>query len=286
MFTERPQPFLVGVFLCFRATVTLRVHMKKTTGAVAVLAMTVACITGCSQQSPSGDAQANTASANSSQEFETLEDRFSYAYGADLAEKFKADGMKLNVALMADAMQAVLEGGERRMSSDEVASTLAVYREVYFKEKEAARAAAAIRNRKEGAAFLAENANKPGVIVTSSGLQYRIIEAGSGQSRPTEDDEVKIHYRAGFVDGTEFDSTYQRKEPFRVKAKQLIKGVTEALQLMPEGARWALYIPAELAYGEQGSDPYVGPDAVLIFEMHLLEIEQQPGVAGADSGQS
>lgn len=258
--------------------------MKKTTAALAMLLMTAACMDGHSQQSRSEEAAA-AVSEDLQQDFKTLEDRFSYAYGADLAQKFKAEGIELNVALLAEAMQAVFDGSERRMSADEIAATMEVYREVYFKEKEAARAAAAVRNEKEGKIFLAENAKKPGVVVTRSGLQYRIIEAGSGPKRPTEEDEVKVHYRAGFVDGTEFDSTYQRNEPYRVKPKQLIKGVTEALQLMSEGSKWELYIPADLAYGEQGSDPYVGPNAVLIFELDLLEIEQpQDAIGDSEAG--
>ena len=248
--------------------------MKKTTGAIAILVMTAACMDGHSQPPRSSEStEAEAASGKLQQEFTTLEDRFSYAYGADLAKKFKAEGIELNAALLAEAMQTVFEGGEGRMSTEEIAATMELYREVYFKEKEAKRAAAAVRNEKEGKVFLAENARKPGVVVTQSGLQYRIIDAGSGQARPTEDDEVKVHYRARFIDGTEFDSTHQRKQPYSVKPKQLIKGVTEALQLMSQGAKWELYIPADLAYGEQGSDPYVGPNAVLIFEMELLEIE-------------
>lgn len=250
--------------------------MKKTAGAVTVLLLTAACMNDDSQSSRSQEA-VEAVAGKGQEDFKTLDDRFSYAYGADLAEKFRAEGIKLNVPLLASAMQAVFDGSERRMSADEIAATMEVYREVYFKEREAARAAAAIRNEKEGRAFLAENTKKPGVVATPSGLQYRIIEAGSGRSRPTEDDEVKVHYRAGLVDGTEFDSTYRRNQPYRGKPRQLIKGVTEALQLMSEGSKWELYIPADLAYGEPGSDPYVGPNAVLVFEMELLEIEQAQG---------
>ncbi len=119
-----------------------------------------------------------------------------------------------------------------------------------------------------------ENAKKEGVVVTDSGLQYKIISNGKGGYKPTEDDEVKVHYRGTFIDGTEFDSTYKRNEPYRAKVKQLMVGWSEALQLMTEGAKWELAIPSNLAYGEEGSGNYVGPNAVLLFEVELVEIEK------------
>jgi len=175
---------------------------------------------------------------------------------------------------LATAMQTVFDGGEKLMSAGEIAATMEVYREVYIKKKEAERVVAGEKNKKEGEAFLAKNAKQDGVVVTETGLQYKVITAGDGGYKPTIDDEVKVHYSARFVDGTEFDSTHSRNEPYSVKAKQLIDGWAEALQLMSEGAKWELTIPAHLAYGERGSDPYIGPNAVLIFEVELLDIEK------------
>lgn len=215
-----------------------------------------------------------TASAEPLKSLKTLTDRFSYAYGADLAEKFKVEGIELNVEVMAAAMQDVFIGGGNKMSKGEIATTMEVYRKVHLKKKEEERAIAGEKNKKEGAVFLAENARKDGVITTKSGLQYKIINKGNGGPTPSEDDEVKVNYRGTFIDGTVFDSTYDRNEAFSVKAKALIEGWSEALQMMPEGAKWELYIPAELAYGERGSEPYIGPNAVLIFEVELLEIEK------------
>jgi FKBP-type peptidyl-prolyl cis-trans isomerase len=249
--------------------------MKKATSVVALLALIAACLGACGRQSPSTAAAEKEAVPEENQnQFTTLEDRFSYAYGADLGQKFKAEGIELNTALMAEAMQAAFDGDEGKMSAGEIAATMKIYEEVHLKKKEAERAVAAEKNNKEGAAFLIENAKKPGVVVTKSGLQYRVIREGKGDYKPTVDDEVKVHYRARFIDGTEFDSTYKRNEPYSVNAKMLIAGWAEALQLMSEGSKWELYIPADLAYGENGSDPYVGPNAVLIFEVELLEIEK------------
>ena len=249
--------------------------MKKNISAVVLLMLIAAVMGGCNQQTQSNDAaKSEVATEDLQKDFKTLEDRFSYAYGADLGQKFKDDGIKLNVALMAEAMQAAIEGGEKKMDAGEVAATLQMYREVYMKEKEERRAVASEKNKKEGPVFLAENAKKEGVVVTKSGLQYKVITAGKGGYKPKDDDVVKVHYRATFVDGTEFDSTYKRNQPYSVPPRQLIKGFTEALQLMTAGSKWELYIPADLAYGEDGSDPYVGPNAVLIFEVELLEVEQ------------
>jgi FKBP-type peptidyl-prolyl cis-trans isomerase len=250
--------------------------MKKAASAVAMLALTAACVGACGRQSPSTNAvEKEAVSEESQQQFKTLEDRFSYAYGADLAQKFKAEGIELNVALMAEAMQAVFAGDETKMSAGEITATMKIYEEVHLKKKEADRAVAAEKNKNEGAAFLSENVKRQGVIVTKSGLQYRVISEGKGGYKPTVEDEVKVHYRARFIDGTEFDSTYKRNEPYSVNAKMLIAGWAEALQLMSEGSKWELYIPADLAYGEKGSDPYIGPNAVLIFEVELLEIEKR-----------
>ena len=207
--------------------------------------------------------------------FEDLEDRFSYAYGYDLAKKFKAQGIILNVELLADAMQAAFTDGSVRMSEGEVAQTLEIYKEVHAKKLEKERAIVGAKNKEEGEAFLAENAKKEGVVTTESGLQYKVITPGTGDYKPQRNDEVLVHYKAQFVDGTQFDSTYDRDEPFSVKVKQLIDGWSEALQLMTKGAHWELYIPAEIAYGERGSGDYVGPNATLIFDVKLLDIEKK-----------
>jgi FKBP-type peptidyl-prolyl cis-trans isomerase len=248
--------------------------MKKTISAVAILVLTAACTGADDQQSSkSKDAAQQTAAKQNQQDFKTMEDRFSYASGLEWAERLKAEGIELNADLMAEAMRAVFNGGEKRMSNDEAAATIGIYREIYEKEKAEKREVAAEKNKKEGEAFLKENAKKEGVVVTNSGLQYKVITAGkkAGQ-KPTLEDEIKVNYRGTFINGTEFDSTYKRNQPYTAAVSALMKGWIEALQLMSQGSKWELYIPAELAYGEEGSDPHVGPNAVLIFEVELLEI--------------
>src|SRR5690554_3715902 len=134
-----------------------------------------------SGQTPEAD------TAYDQESFQDLNDRFSYAYGYDLAEKFKAEGLELNVELMADGMQAVFNDSEKKMSAGEVAATLEIFREIQIKRREAEQAVAAEKNKKEGEAFLAANAKKDGVVVTESGLQYRILSEGTGDYRPTDD---------------------------------------------------------------------------------------------------
>jgi FKBP-type peptidyl-prolyl cis-trans isomerase len=248
--------------------------VKKNTRAVAMLVLAATCMSACDRQPPSKDLAKQEVAGEEQQDFKTLEDRFSYAYGADLAEKFKAEGLELNVDLLVDGMRAVFDDGKRKMSADEVAATIQLFGEVHLKEKEAAKAVAAEKNKKEGEAFLAANAKQEGVVVTTSGLQYKVISQGNGGYKPTLEDEVTVHYRGTTIDGTEFDSTYKRNKPYSASPKQLIQGWTEAIQMMSEGSKWQLYVPADLAYGENGSDPYIGPNAVLIFEVELLDIQK------------
>jgi FKBP-type peptidyl-prolyl cis-trans isomerase len=132
--------------------------------------------------------------------------------------------------------------------------------------------AEAVANASAGAKFLAEVAAREGVTKTASGLLYEVIEAGTGAT-PSASDKVTVHYRGTLIDGSVFDSSYDRGQPATFGVGQVIKGWTEALQLMPTGSKWKLYIPAELAYGERGAPPRIGPGAVLIFDVELISIE-------------
>ena len=133
------------------------------------------------------------------------------------------------------------------------------------------KAKAGEENKVLGEKFLEENKGKEGVVTTESGLQYKVLTAGTG-AIPTKDQEVKVHYRGTTIDGTEFDSSYKRNEPAKFLPTRVIKGWTEALQLMPVGSKWELYIPSTLAYGPRGAGANIGPNSTLIFEVELLEI--------------
>jgi FKBP-type peptidyl-prolyl cis-trans isomerase FklB len=134
-------------------------------------------------------------------------------------------------------------------------------------------AASSSKNTDAGAAFLAANAKKPGVKTLPDGLQYKVITEGKGE-KPTLNDVVTVHYMGTLVDGKEFDSSYKRGEPATFPVAGVIAGWTEALQLMPAGSTWELYIPANLAYGEQGAPPVIGPNETLIFKVQLLSVKK------------
>jgi len=246
--------------------------MKKFTNIFAVLVMSTVIAVSYSETSQAKNSVEKT-NDKIQLEFETQNDRFSYAYGVDLAEKFQSGGFDLNVAIFATAMQDFFDGGEMQMSPEEIVATIELYQKVHKEKEDAEWAAATEKNQREGKQFLAENAKKEGVMVTESGLQYKVITKGNGGHKPTIDDELTVHYRGTFIDGTEFDSSYKRNQATELNIKQLIDGWAEALQLMTKGAKWEITIPAELAYRERGSGQHIGPHAVLIFEVELLDIE-------------
>jgi FKBP-type peptidyl-prolyl cis-trans isomerase FklB len=193
----------------------------------------------------------------------TSVDSLSYAIGVNVGENLKRQGVNANVEVFAQAIKDVLASRKLVISTEECNNFI----QGYF-EKEFARKANA--NKAAGAKFLAENKAKPGIMTTASGLQYQILVAGTGE-KPTSADRVKVHYQGSLLDGTIFDSSIKRGEPTTFGVTQVISGWVEALQLMPVGSKWKLFIPSELAYGPQGP-PSIGPDQLLIFEVELLEI--------------
>jgi FKBP-type peptidyl-prolyl cis-trans isomerase len=144
---------------------------------------------------------------------------------------------------------------------------------------EAKRAADLIKNKKEGDAFLAANKNKPGVVTLPDGLQYKILTPGTG-AKPAATDTVVVNYRGTLIDGTEFDSSYKRGTPATFQVGRVIKGWTEALQLMPVGSKWQVVIPSDLAYGERGQST-IGPNSTLVFEVELMSIQPKPPAPAA-----
>nr|WP_229130325.1 FKBP-type peptidyl-prolyl cis-trans isomerase [Ancylomarina sp. 16SWW S1-10-2] len=150
--------------------------------------------------------------------------------------------------------------------------------EIINKYIKAAKEKAAEANIAAGKKFLEDNKGKEGVVTTESGLQYKVLTAGTGEI-PTKDQKVKVNYRGTTIDGVEFDSSYKRNEPATFLASRVIKGWTEALQLMPVGSKWELYIPSELAYGPRGAGANIGPNSTLIFEVELLEIVKEEATA-------
>jgi len=192
--------------------------------------------------------------------------------GSGLGSNLKKQSVEVDWNLVAQGMKDAAAGSKTRLTDDEAKAVLnEVQTEVQKKAQEKMKEAAD-KNKADGEAFLAANKSKPGVVTLPSGLQYKILTAGTGP-KPSATDSVVCNYRGTLVNGTEFDSSYKRKEPATFGVGQVIKGWTEALQLMPVGSKWQLFIPSSLAYGERG-EPRGGiePNATLIFEVELLSI--------------
>jgi len=200
----------------------------------------------------------------------TETEKVSYIIGTQIARNFKTQDVEVDLDSLMMGLKDALQGDKLVMSQDEMQTVYKAWQGKMRAKMAAKKAKEAAENLAAGTAFLEANKAKEGVKVTSSGLQYKVITEGTGNT-PTADDKVKTHYRGTLIDGTEFDSSYKRNRPAEFPVKGVIKGWTEALQLMKEGGKWELYIPADLAYGERGR-PNIPANSTLIFEIELLEI--------------
>src|SRR5438874_6052594 len=207
-------------------------------------------------------------------------DKLSYSIGLDIGMTFKKQKMDLNSDTLAAGVKDGLSGVKPLLTEDEVRQVMTTFSKEMTEKTAMANKEAAGKNTAEGEKFLTENKNKPGVKTTASGLQYKVVKEGSG-APPKETDTVVVNYRGTLVDGTEFDSSYKRGEPATFPVNRVIKGWTEALQLMKPGAKYQLFIPSDLAYGPGGTGGDIGPNATLIFEVELMSVK--PGEASAPS---
>lgn len=205
-------------------------------------------------------------------------DKVSYSIGLDIGTTFKKQKMELNADALVAGLRDALGGAKPLLSDDEVRQVMMQFSKDMREKTAAANKDAAEKNTQEGEKFLAENKTKPGVKTTASGLQYKVEKEGNGQA-PKETDTVVVNYRGTLIDGTEFDSSYKRGEPATFPVNRVIKGWTEALQLMKPGSKYQLFIPSGLAYGERGAGGDIGPNAMLIFEVELLSVKPPEGGA-------
>lgn len=208
----------------------------------------------------------------------TQKDKQSYAIGLNIGKGLQHDSVDIDPKIFLQGLQDALADRKSLLTDDEIKATLTEVQNEVRQKREAQRLALIEKNKKDGQDFLAANSKKEGVVTLPSGLQYKILKEGTGP-KPTANDTVVCNYRGTLLDNTEFDSSYKRGQPITLNVSQVIKGWTEALQLMPVGSKWQLFIPADLAYGDRGQGP-IAPDSTLIFEVELLSIqaksEQQP----------
>lgn len=201
----------------------------------------------------------------------TQKDQVSYAIGYNLGTALKRQSFDVDPAIIARAIGDILNGNEPAMSQTDARQALQDYQQQMQQKQEQERLKVAAKNKEAAAAWLAENAQKDGVITLASGLQYKVLEQGDGES-PTKNDRVKVHYRGTLLDGTEFDSSYSRGQPAEFRVTGVIPGWTEAIQLMKAGDKWELFIPSDLAYGDRGQGDNIKPGSTLRFEVELLEV--------------
>ncbi len=201
-------------------------------------------------------------------------DKISYSMGVDIGKRLKQQSIDFDPDLFAKGLKDVYSGGEVLLTDQEIKETLTAFQKTLIAKQAEARKHMGEKNKQEGDAFLAENKQKEGVTTLPSGLQYTVIEAGTGKT-PKATDTVVTNYRGTLINGTEFDSSYKRGKPATFPVNGVIKGWTEALQLMKEGAKWKLFIPSDLAYGERGAGNTIGPNATLIFDIELISVKEE-----------
>ena len=216
-------------------------------------------------------ASVSTFAADSAPALATEQDKISYAIGADIGGSLKRMEAEVNLDKLTAGLCDALAGSKLQLSDEEIMASMQAFQTKAREKMMAQRAAATEKAAKAGVEFLEANKKKEGVVTLPSGLQYKVIKQGDGV-KPKATDTVKTHYRGTLVDGKEFDSSYKRGEPAQFPVGGVIKGWTEALQLMPVGSKWQLVIPSDLAYGEQGAGADIPPNSVLVFEIELLEV--------------
>ncbi|RAP38373.1 hypothetical protein B1207_00335 [Legionella quinlivanii] len=215
----------------------------------------------------------STAIAASDVTLSTDMDKLSYSIGADLGKNFKKQGIEVNPAAMAKGLQDGMAGSQLMLTDDQMKEVLNKFQKDLMSKRNAEFSKKSEENKSKGEAFLSQNKTKEGVVSLPSGLQYKIIETGSG-AKPAKDDTVTVEYTGKTIDGQVFDSTDKSGKPATFKVSQVIPGWTEALQLMPAGSTWEIYIPSALAYGPRSVGGPIGPNETLIFKIHLISVKK------------
>ncbi len=236
------------------------------------------------QQYVNAQTQASTVKTAQASAFASTDDKLSYTIGVDLAKNFEKQGFSINPQIMSQAIQDVNKKENLKMTKAEMDLTLKNFRKDLLAKRADQFKDIANKNKKTGEDFLVKNKNQPGVVVLPNGLQYKIITPGNGQ-KPAASDVVTVEYSGKLINGTVFDSTEQSGKPLKIKVSEVIKGWSEALQLMKQGATWEVFVPADLAYGERGIGGPIGPNETLIFNIRLIAVDKTEAVANSNVNQ-
>ena len=212
------------------------------------------------------------AAAQEAPALKTEKDKLSYAMGMDLGNQLKSRSVNIDPAIFAQALKDALSGGKTLLTDAEAKAVITELQKAMLVKQAAEAKVAGDKNKAEGDAFMAANKAKEGVISLPSGIQYKVLTAGTGK-QPTIEDTVVCQYRGTLIGGKEFDSSYKTGQPATFPLKKVIKGWSEVLQLMPVGSKWQVVIPPALAYGERGMGADIGPNATLVFEIELVAIK-------------
>ncbi len=241
---------------------------------IALLTASSLFLAACGSEKASSEAEkpAEPTAAEQSSNLDSIDKKLSYIVGTNLGGQFANDDIQLDMAAFQLALADVKSGTKSRLSQEQVQETIQTMQARIQEKQQAAQAEASAKNQAAGKAYLEANAKKDGVVVTESGLQYKELVAGDGE-KPSAESTVVVHYKGTLIDGTQFDSSYDRGQPAEFPVTGVIQGWIEALQLMNVGDKFELTIPSELAYGTRGSGPTIGPDSTLVFEVELLEIK-------------
>jgi len=240
----------------------------------------------CAQQDEGEDAvTAESETTEESSDMSENREKASYAIGLNMGRNFTQQGVDVDLDAMVEGLNHGMDDeAEAKYTDEELEAAMQAFQQEMVAAQQARMAELAAENTAAGEAFLSENAEKEGVQVTDSGLQYMVLEEGDGES-PEATDSVQVHYEGKLIDGTVFDSSYERGQPVTFPLGNVIAGFREGITLMQVGAKHRIFIPAELGYGERGSGANVPPNATLIFDLELLDINPEGGAAAAPQGQ-
>jgi FKBP-type peptidyl-prolyl cis-trans isomerase FklB len=253
------------------------IHMAKKTELLLILtAMAALCVLAAAQNPavPNAPAPKTQSGQPDNSPFKTPKEKQSYALGMNIGDTLRRQSIDVDPAIFQQGVKDAMAGGKTQMSEEEASQVLMQLQQEVRAKAEEKQKQLATTNKTEGDAFLAANKAKQGVVTLPDGLQYKILAPGNGP-KPTATDTVTVNYKGTLINGKEFDSSYKRGQPATFPVGGVIKGWTEALQLMPVGAKWQLFIPATLAYGEQQRGPDISPNSTLIFEVELLSIQDK-----------